>query len=497
MKRMTLVFLYAFCVTTGAEANDLESKLFKIPNPLPVQVSRAHRHSLTLKTIRPSTLLKEKVTLTREQSAAELYKLWADAWVEPIGELSKGKPIAYTNWGDWQVRHAVTDFLLLADSGLSNDARADVLKQKAQWKFDEAPSRENPPKDPNEEPTSPAPGSVAQFQNWMKMLDKMPSFIKNHSKWYGALKVSQEIMFTDVPTSYDGGAVTDLPVGIINYQSKKLMADESLRLMAQFFYTKLTRAQALAPGQRILIWEKTSRDIWALALEASHGDRLSAMRILSVFGHDNGYNQLTMKYIDASTTLSPAEKMRLRNDFQFLNYRNINGGRYFADLYKPEGLRWKNGKPVNISPWLMRRFLKESKRAVALGLGENPQRLVEADYYHFYAGAMMTAEMAAKGVAKSGAMALPVFLSEMQGYAYKKLANQQYIRGDAKLLFNLGCVKYHQKRCKRPKNWSSDEASDLRFQRAKVLLDLNLLHVELNAEQHRLGALWAFEKLAH
>lgn len=498
MKRMTRVFLYALSITTPAfAARDLESKLFQIPNPLPVQISRAHRHALTLKTIHPSTLKKERVTLTREQSASELFNLWSEAW--------KGKPLPQTTWADGQVRNTVTDFLLLPDSGLTGDERAEVLKQKSEWHALESDLdastplnmvSENTVENPNEDAAPSAPGSISQFQNWMKMLEKVPSFIRNHSKWYGALKISQEIMLTDVPTTYDGGAVTDLPVGIINYHSKKLMADESLRLMALVFYTKLTRAPALKFGQRILIWEKTTRDIWALALETARGDRLSALRILSVFGHDNGYNQLTTQYIHQSD-LSSEEKVRLVNDFHFLNYRNLNGGTYFADLYKPEGLKWNNGKPVNISPWLMKQFQKESKRAVELGLGENPQRLVEADYYHFYAGAMMTVELAAKGYAKSGLIAIPVFLSELQGYAYKKLANQKYIQGDARKLYKLGCQKYHQKNCKRPSDWPAGAPSDLRFKRAKVMLDLNLLHVELNAEQHRLGALWAFEKLAH
>ncbi|MBC7385492.1 MAG: hypothetical protein H7301_04910 [Cryobacterium sp.] len=281
--------------------------------------------------------------------------------------------------------------------------------------------------------------------------------------------------------SSNGGELTGIGLqnkGIIAHWSNSVSGDAVLFGDALDFYSRLQAIDRTSPNQLPEIGVEETRDnfdIWDLALESTAGDRMRALRVLGIFGHDNVFRPLlpvgphpvwpaTLNAFEPDgtshlfknggiSTLIPTKK--IAGQFRFLRNRMEKLKSRFPDEYAKS----------NFSDSMFR-----------------------AGNYHYFGAAMLTAELVRLGNRNFVGLNMPVFASEVLGWVYKRISMEEsYLGTKGKSLIALG---YPQKNVIRPEEWTEAE-----FEFEKLKLDLNILHLELTAQQHRDGASWAYDQL--
>ncbi|MGK5087272.1 hypothetical protein WDW86_06915 [Bdellovibrionota bacterium FG-2] len=326
-------------------------------------------------------------------------------------------------------------------------------------------------------------GNPIEFYAFMLQQIKLLKFAPlEHNKVVGALDLVFEILFGDTSEGYAGGAITSANEGIINYLHKQLDQSPTRVFNSLRFYSAIAQPylnHSPEGNPHPLIWEKSSANAWGMALNATQGDRLEALKTLSVFGHDDCCNQFWRYWKRSDSSLSG-----------YIDLLNTVVPSAFHDMRYPGSLAG-----LNVPEYLLTEYQDLYKRAQELNSPVIQNDGFWAIYYHVYGGMLMTTELVSHGYDKTGLVRIPVLLSELMGYYYKKIANEySYIPGngpDAVELYKKGYKHYKQPLFPKPKQWDW-----LRFKNAKLLLDIRFLELELTTVQHRMGAEWAFDRLA-
>jgi|GEM_PF-3590067 len=272
--------------------------------------------------------------------------------------------------------------------------------------------------------------------------------------------------------------------GIAHYWSNEVQNDPVLFADALDFYSRVRRFDLLTDwkkpmGSISLFDPEVKIDAWNEALESSDGDPYRAIRVLSIFGHDDITQALPV-------IGKQSERAAALNAFL---------PRSLSIIYANGGLGG-----MKISPGLLKKFTEMHEEAKSLmerykdgifGLDAGPTPLnpmFRSGNYHFIGGMMVTAELVRRGHGNFAGLRLPVIVSEAAGWLYKRLTlESKYLGNNGRKIFNLG---YPAKVVPRPA-----EMTEAEFEVAKYIVRLNLLHLDLTKEQHRAGAEWAWRKL--
>lgn len=355
-------------------------------------------------------------------------------------------------------------------------AKKALLEPQARSKFEIASVLARPPKSPED-----------IFATFKSALLASPRFAPARQTLVGATDLLKDMIFGDTDDSYaNGGSTSEANYGLISYTANQLETDLELLEAAIHFYTALRFYDGGATLEvtggafqmpSVLGWERHQIDVWKLALEACNEDVVLALRVLTVFGHD-----------DIKQKLPAPKNPALASHFKLLN--SLMPTRQ-SQLYFPGAIPGLD-IPQNRRAELDR--LHEEYQKLYTGEDahddEKYRSCFRAGYYHFIGGIYTGTELTRHGFGKVSGVKLPVLLAEHMGYFYKKITMlNTYMSDDARTLYSMGLRKQGD-RFKKPADWE-----EKRYRRAKFEVELSLFYLDFGAYQHRSGANWAFEQI--
>lgn len=282
-------------------------------------------------------------------------------------------------------------------------------------------------------------------------------------------------------TRISSSAFAGVNASIIQNNAELLASDSELLMQCYDFYERLKKADAEQPGLREpgpRFWEQTDFNLWALAQESTGSNAINSFRCIGVFGHDviartlDDYEKPIHPWVSSLNFLGPAPE-------SFLHTPNSLPG-------------------LKMSKKILKRFDGYYQRYLHLKSKHPDLDLYDleegfrAGYYHAIGGVIVATEMIHAGFGHYYGFNLPVLLSELAGYFYKRMSFRTHMDEDTRLLYDQGYRNEWGKIISRPEGWSQG-----RFERAKLLVEMNLAHIDLSAEQHLRGAEWAYQKLKH
>ncbi len=336
----------------------------------------------------------------------------------------------------------------------------------------------------------------------------------------GISSLVQDLVFGKIDTKYiEGSSVAMGNDGVTDYLKRLLIQEPELRRMSIQFYTQL---EGLTPvqmksGHPYTFWDKAEHNIWQLALDvtkktpADAGSTLQALRILSVFGHNDFVENFDV--IDSDLVgLSAEAQQKALHDFSLLNHLRPNRN---SQLYAPEAIPGLNLPQKMLDD--MKAYQQQLKHFYDIypSLYRDSymedflmMKMFRSGYYHFYGGSYITAEFMAKDKINFMGVNVPVTLSLAMGYYYKRITMlKTYLDAPGKFLYTeMGYqerktmseaelrslwIKVNEKLVGlNKKTWTYEELLV-----HKLSLDINILHLEITAYQHVVGSDWAYEAL--
>lgn len=328
--------------------------------------------------------------------------------------------------------------------------------------------------------------AAGAMRNWIA--DSVKSVIEKvtgkDSRWTKAVTDIQRLVIGDRKLPIPGD-VSFANVGLIQHWSQEVQASPILFSDSLDFYSRLKALDTSAVAKpavgppldrakfALLTDPPTEVDIWALALESTEGDRVRAIRVLGVFGHDD-----QMQFLMPELGKHP-EWAKLLNTFVPKRTSLLYANGAIPGLGVSLGLKEKFAVMEKWRRDLRARYPEDDALTVAAFRSAN---------YHFTGGLAFATELVLRGHGKLAGFRLPVLVSELLGKLYKRLTMEaNYLGPDERVLFSLG---YPRKKIARPAGMDEQ-----RFAIAQYKLELNLLHLDLTHEQHRLSAEWALDVL--
>jgi hypothetical protein len=292
-------------------------------------------------------------------------------------------------------------------------------------------------------------------------------------------RLIQDIEELLIPVRQPQMSVAGSNFGIIEYLSGLLDRSPILASDALRFYSRVRQIDLSQPQSKadiILFDPKSQFNVWQLALEETDSNPFRAIRVLSIFGHDDVTQSVFSIYMnhrswgDALNLFQPSNKSVL--------YQNgaLDGLEASSELKEEFSALYQEGLEL-----YRQKFGDNAKSA-----GEG---LFRSGNYHFYGGAYLASELMARGHDRYLGVRIPEFVAELLGGLYKQITMQSVYLGPLEQkLYLAGYPRIKPPKPKGVEQWE--------YERALFSVRLNLLHLKLTQEQHRKGAEWWRKKIS-
>ena len=305
----------------------------------------------------------------------------------------------------------------------------------------------------------------------------LPAKIEGHLT--GALDTVKKVLLDSIPEddcyNTSAGCQFGSNRGLIFYYSRRIHENHNLALAvlkAGMRIRQLNIQHANLLANPPLFNQKFNVNLWPMFLEVSSGDPALAMQVMSVFGHDVMNNALAVR----------AENKFLTNALNVYRYSAYGGDS------NPASVMFLPGVLNGIVP--RNKVIKKVEKALKFyNKVFNKNISLRNGYHHIHGGMLMAQELLAAGHGEIGRIDQASFISEVMGYAYKKLQLTQYLTADSKVLWKL--IKENEfnfKLIRIPIGWQP-----VRFKKAQALLGFHLAILEYTEEQHWIGARFAVQ----
>ncbi len=300
-----------------------------------------------------------------------------------------------------------------------------------------------------------------------------------------------------------------------------LIRNEKLRKQSVAFYHQISRLTPTAkkPSDSYRFWEKTDVDVYQIALnvtktqENPRGSKTQALRIMSVFGHNdvleffnvtpdllNKYYGDIPNHADILKEFKALNLMRPDRSSPFYAPGSI-GGLNIPNSYIQQMKKYHDELSDLIDRWPEKEIVPTSRKEEYL------EKIFRSGYYHFVGGTYTASEFLIHGFGTFWGINLPNTFSYLLGHYYKKITMvNTYLPKRAKFLYqkmgitkikNLSPEKIHSLLIEvnrlLPENEAKWDMVDLQV--AKLMLDINLLHLDISTYQHLESSDWAFRQI--
>ena len=306
------------------------------------------------------------------------------------------------------------------------------------------------------------------FDYALSIVNALPTVFPEKKKLGRAMAFTKQMILGDNPgcNANDPGCVWHSNAGLIEYVNKLLRQDKAFILNSLRFYGRLATFQASHPhaGDFTFSDKSPAIDMWPFVLEAVNGDPYEAIRVLMIFNHDQ-----------CCTDLPSDGELGV---FMSLLNKISPTGNFHGDF--PESvLQFSGALGGTIVP---QKFIKRFE-----ALSKRSGKTYRIGYYHVYGGLFTAGELLRAGFGKIDGVKFSSFISEALGYYYKKFTMKLWLSDDAQILWHQIKENEHT-RAKKPDDWDA-----ARFDKAKLNLDEMLAYLDYTADQHRLGANFAYK----
>lgn len=314
---------------------------------------------------------------------------------------------------------------------------------------------------------APSPRQAFDFLN--EAILELPRLFPYKRKIQNSIKFLENFLLGDTPSCYDDSpdCTYSSNKGIRDYLAKALESDSQFLLDSIKFYTKLRLLDATHPytnGYRP--FDSGDLDLYKLALSWISPKPRRALRVLTVFGHDQCCNGLVEK--------SPSNLLA----FSLLNELSPT---VYSDDTPHSHLQSPGSLGGVVTSRSLRRKYRSFFQRYKAEYGVDPD--VRSNYYHVYGGALSSLELVENGYAHFAGLKYASFVSTGLGYYYKKFTMNNFIRGDAAELWKQMDYNEDSRIPEQTESWTPQ-----RYIRATLDLEKALLNLENTLEQHRAGA---------
>lgn len=337
--------------------------------------------------------------------------------------------------------------------------------------------RGKPEQKNGERPTQRTFGPGEGFSKALEIVQLLPEYFPSKQRLVNAILFAKEMIvgrFEDGCYSDNPSCVHSANSGLISYVGRQLESDQKFYTDSLRFYTrlKLYDQKHYLNESHFTIFSDEKEDLWSMALDSVGGDPYQALRVVSAYTHDQ------------CCTGIEASKPEFYEFFDLLNLMSpsANHGDYAeSNIHAPGAL-----PGITPSKAFVKRYQELQDRYFDL-TGSRPD--FHLNNYHFYGGVFTANELIRNGFGNIDGVKFAIFASQALGFFYKKFTMPMWMEGD---LLYFWTEIMHEDQTAKPKK--PDDWDQQRFDLVKLQMDLFLFRLDWTAEQHRLGAKFAYKK---
>ncbi len=325
---------------------------------------------------------------------------------------------------------------------------------------------------------------VDLINNVINTIEKLPVFTPNKAKSIEAITFLKSILFFGIDDSNNGSedneyengtncynndpeCIHSSNEGLINYISDQLIRDEVfLKNSINFYLLAYQRQINNRVSEDDLVFSKEFKDnmLWNDVMSKVNNNPFQALRVISVFFHDECCNSLYAK-----SELNPVLEL-LNNLFE----------NFYFGYFAPGSLAG-----LESNKYYQFKFSNLKKRYKKI-LNEDTEFYY--NNYHFFGGVFIANELLRKNYSNINGLNFPIFINEVLGYYYKKVTMDVWMDEDVKYLWKNIVHENPYIIPVKPLTWSFN-----RFKKASLRLEMLTTRILFTAEQHYNGAKFVFD----
>lgn len=315
------------------------------------------------------------------------------------------------------------------------------------------------------------------FGKALEIVQLLPDFFPGKERLLNAVLFAKEMVvgsFVNDCYNDDPGCVHGANFGLISYIGKQLEGDQKLYVDSLRFYVRLKKYDKLhryEEAQFTIFAGEHQESLWPMVLDATGGDPYQALRVVSIYTHDQCCTGIGTK------------KSELISFFDLLNYVSptVDHGDYAeSSIHAPGAL-----PGITPSKKFIDRYQELQDRYFEL-TGSRPD--FHLNNYHFYGGVFTANEFIRNGFANIDGVKFAIFASQALGFFYKKFTMPMWMKDDVLYYWTELMHEDQTAKPEKPADWDQR-----RFDLAQVEMELFLFRLDWTAEQHRLGAKFAYK----
>lgn len=325
--------------------------------------------------------------------------------------------------------------------------------------------------EPNQRTFGPGEG----FRVAIEIIKLLPDYFPGKQRLLNATLFAKDLIVGNIDGCYNDepGCVHNANYGLLSYAGEQLETDQKFYVDSLRFYTrlKLYDQDHYLDESQFTIFAKEQESLWPMILDAVDGDPYQALRVVSLYTHDQ------------CCTGIEASKPELSPFIELLNAVSTSASH--GD-YAESNIHALGALPgISPSKYFVERFQELQDRYFQL-TGNRPD--FHLNNYHFYGGVFTANEFIRHGFANIDGVKFAIFASQALGFFYKKFTMTMWMQGDVLYFWTNLMHEDQTAKPEKPADWDQR-----RFDLAKVEMDLFLFRLDWTTEQHRLGAKFAYK----